>query len=376
MGITLRLLGTLLCVSSVLIGMIAFAGMFKVLERANDDNRIWIIIGYHCLTLALGALYYFGRVLRRRRTETDLRLDPRPRIVWLRSFRNDELRVDSIVSHIPLDHESHFLSFKKSKLEELIVEMLSNFGPVVAIDGDRPKRFTLGAYRLNTNELSWKKTVHEQVSLAKYVFVLLDSTPSLMWELAQIREIAPLEKIFLLVPPHEIRKRLEWYQVWNELISRENIVPKVNYKEIDSKNIYAITFDANWPEYHSAKNSKSKQYFRALRDLLTEKYGVEEAALARLRTTAKKSWRYPGYLLASILTGGSVQLPPLQLVVGIINITLLVLSIKNLVSSSRAPRRLKNLVRGHLLAGYVANLLAIGIPLFGMIAILMSYLAK
>jgi len=105
--------------------------------------------------------------------------DPRPPILYLRSFANETLVGEE---------------------EEAIARALEDVGPLVAVGRPGERLPPLGAARMYLTDDSWQGKVEEQMDRARIILVAAGDTPGLGWELRQCAQLADPTKLVIMVP--------------------------------------------------------------------------------------------------------------------------------------------------------------------------------
>ncbi|MCU0834683.1 MAG: hypothetical protein MUC77_09660 [Chromatiaceae bacterium] len=130
-------------------------------------------------------LHRSGRFYTQKAREHDTK-DTRSPVLYLRSFKYDESAAE----------------FKAPGFteEEQLVEILKIIGPVVALDNPvRHEQFP-GARRIASAHTEWQQKVQTLIANARAVVVVLADSPSVRWELQQVRARAQPEQLLLIVP--------------------------------------------------------------------------------------------------------------------------------------------------------------------------------
>lgn len=168
-------------------------------------NLPWEVTG---LLFTIGAVSFYTGVLNLRLSRQYLALDaeqlllrdPRPPVVYLRSFDADDLDPD------PPGPIAYYLSagtfeetFGASEEEQFAIAM-NELGPFVAIGKPYDILPKLGAARVRVSDEQWQAKVAEWVSRAQLVVLRLGFTKGVEWEIAHILQHAPPQKLVLLLP--------------------------------------------------------------------------------------------------------------------------------------------------------------------------------
>jgi hypothetical protein len=154
--------------------------------------------------LVLGAVIFL--VARRLGSADARRLmlrDPRPPVLYLRSFTDDRLRLRTATLGRPSLVE-RFTPRRFDRFEEVLVRHLSRYGPVIAVNPPGTRLAPLGAARETIEPANWQSAVAGWMAhSALIVFLAPPSrvTQGLHWELRTVAEHGQLDKALVVVPP-------------------------------------------------------------------------------------------------------------------------------------------------------------------------------
>jgi hypothetical protein len=154
--------------------------------------------------LVLGAVIFLAA--RRLRSADARRLmlrDPRPPVLYLRSFTDDRLRLWTATLGRPSLVE-RFTPRRFDRFEEVLVRHLSRYGPVIAVNPPGTRLAPLGAARETIEPANWQSAVAGLMAhSALIVFLAPPSrvTQGLHWELRTVAEHGQLDKALVVVPP-------------------------------------------------------------------------------------------------------------------------------------------------------------------------------
>lgn len=196
-GLALRLTTSAALVLSGL-GTITFLQLANIAngpltgDRDVDAARVVFGLGALWLTAVASVLWRNGRRLSAPTATQVMRRDPRPPVLYLRSFRDDTVTSRQITPLYPM--------FRRYSEEDQLARALRAAGPVVAIGRPNEQLPELGAARLYAGADEWQATVTTLMGLAALVVVRGASTPGLQWELEQVLGRMPLQKLLLLIP--------------------------------------------------------------------------------------------------------------------------------------------------------------------------------
>lgn len=123
------------------------------------------------------------------------RNDPRPPILFLRSFRDDKVKVKVRVSLLGLP------SNQRLRLEEALGLNLRDFGPFLAVGEPGEGLPQLGAARAYLADDRWQETVVNWIRESQLIVMLCGPTHWIHWEMQNIIKNERLHRLLLLLPP-------------------------------------------------------------------------------------------------------------------------------------------------------------------------------
>jgi TM2 domain-containing membrane protein YozV len=123
--------------------------------------------------------------------------DPRPPVLYLRSFRDDDdAHIDDGGSRaVGLTMEL----VRPPSPEEELAELLARFGPVVAIGKPGEPLPELGAARLYVPHDRWQRKVLDLMAAAGLVVVRVGTSPGVLWEIEQALRDVPRQRLVLVL---------------------------------------------------------------------------------------------------------------------------------------------------------------------------------
>jgi len=131
-----------------------------------------------------------GKKIRSATADAVLETDPRRPIVYLRSFRDDEIAAKFAPQP------------KVATEEEMLTTVLAEIGPVIAIGRPGEPSPQIGAARFYVEDDRWQRRVNELVCTAQLVVARAGDTQGLRWELEQVVQQVPPTRFLLIVPFH------------------------------------------------------------------------------------------------------------------------------------------------------------------------------
>ena len=143
--------------------------------------------------------------------------DPRPPVLYLRSFGDDRLKLWTATFGRPSLIE-RFTLRRFDTFEEVLVRYLSGYGPVIAVNPPGTRLAPLGAARETIDSADWQAAV--ATWMARSRLIVFATPPSqvnqgLQWELEAVSVYGYWDKALIVVPP----VRAEKLQArWRELL--------------------------------------------------------------------------------------------------------------------------------------------------------------
>lgn len=168
--------------------------------------------------VALGAIVFrSARRLGSIRARQLLLRDPRPPVLYLRSFGDDRLKLWTATFGRPSLVE-RFTLRRFDTFEEVLVRYLSGYGPVIALNPPGTRLAPLGAARETIDSADWQAAVAGWMAQSR--LIVFATPPSqvnrgLRWELEAVSVHGYWDKALIIVPP----VRAEQLQVrWRGLL--------------------------------------------------------------------------------------------------------------------------------------------------------------
>jgi hypothetical protein len=126
-----------------------------------------------------------------------LRRDPRPPVVYLRSFRNDAEVV--VATRGAMARATRALNYLAAiSPEQELAMLLARVGPVVAIGRPGEPLPELGAARLYVGDDAWHETVTSLIGRASLVLIRAGTTENLWWEVERALSLAPRQRLLFV----------------------------------------------------------------------------------------------------------------------------------------------------------------------------------
>jgi hypothetical protein len=154
--------------------------------------------------LVLGAIIFgFARRLSSADARRLMLRDPRPPVLYLRSFGDDRLRLWAATLGRPSLVE-RFTLRRSDRFEEVLVRYLSRYGPVLAVNPPGTRLAPLGAARETIDSADWQSVVAGWMAQSALIVFLAPPnrvTEGLEWELRAVADYGQWDKALVVVPP-------------------------------------------------------------------------------------------------------------------------------------------------------------------------------
>ena len=167
-GYFLRVFGIILCFA-------LFVAVQEIYPSNDDAGKAALIAG----TLLAFWFWRWGSQHLQPLAEEVMANDPRPPILYLRSFTNEAQVFDE---------------------ERGFADMFAPTGPLVAIGQPGERLPPLGAARLYLEDENWHERVLELLEQSRLVLIYGGETPGLGWELRQVRARLHPSRLTIMVP--------------------------------------------------------------------------------------------------------------------------------------------------------------------------------
>lgn len=140
-------------------------------------------VGAYALLLAAWRLWRRSRQHEALGADEAMALDPRPPILYLRSFQDD---ADSTIADDASAWTRGWLKIlRPPSPEEELAAIFERLGPVVAIGKPGEELPELGAARLYVSHDAWQAKVQALMQVAGLVVIRVGSSPGVLWEIEQ-----------------------------------------------------------------------------------------------------------------------------------------------------------------------------------------------
>jgi hypothetical protein len=123
--------------------------------------------------------------------------ETRAPVLYLRTFGSESLTSKGLPTAFPLFDEGIVSE------EEQLAKVVFEIGPFIAIGRPGERLPTLGAVRLYADDPDWHDNVADLLSIAVLVILRVGATGSLLWEVRQVLQRTPPDRLVLLVPDNQ-----------------------------------------------------------------------------------------------------------------------------------------------------------------------------
>ena len=145
--------------------------------------------------------------------------DPRPPVVFLRAFGDDQIPLRN--SKAPLLARLLEAGRRRITLDRLLLEEATAFGPVVGLGNPNDKFPPYGAARGYFEDKTWRGAVTDLVYRSGAVVICLDDTDGVWWEVELLNSDGYLGKTLFLLPPKYADREAN-FKIVNKLL---NLLP-------------------------------------------------------------------------------------------------------------------------------------------------------
>jgi hypothetical protein len=207
-------------------GWVLVAAAFALFAASRQDGALILdsvvatSLSYTLLGVLGGAVLVTGRKLATIDARTLMEQDPRPPVVYLRSFQSDD--------QVGTTGGAPMFGLPGANDEQLLVEALEPIGPVVGIGCPGENLATLGAARLYVGDDEWQQVVDDLLAKAALVVLRAGGTEGFWWEVERVtKKMDPTRLVIFLaswIHDTDGANRENVYQAFRE--RAQEILPK------------------------------------------------------------------------------------------------------------------------------------------------------
>ena len=141
------------------------------------------------------SLFTRGRRAMLASADTAMKDDPRPPILFLRSFKDDKVKLKQKV------HVAGLPTAQLIRFEEALGFMVRGYGPFLAIGEPGEGLPQLGAARAYLSDDKWQEAVLTWIRQSQLIVMLCGPTKWIGWEVQNIVAAGAMERLLLMLPP-------------------------------------------------------------------------------------------------------------------------------------------------------------------------------
>lgn len=212
-----------LAAASIAVGLLCFLAFATqaVNPNARSDaidretgQAVVFLVGVGAMLLG-SWLWHLAQRLAAVRARTVLRRDPRPPVLYLRSFGDDRLRL-RVATYGRAAFIERLTTRRLAPFEHVIARYLAQVGPVVAVNRPGTRLAPLGAARETLSDDAWRGAIDQLIERASLIVVGAAPNvvpPGFEWELIRLAGRYWQSTLFVLppVPGPDIRRRWEGF---------------------------------------------------------------------------------------------------------------------------------------------------------------------
>lgn len=200
------------CVISGLLIMVLYGVGAVVTSPGYDYNIRFLVIG--AALLAVGTLIrHRARRLAALDADEVLRRDPRPMVLYLRTFADDSLTIRT-ATYARRSFIDRLSPRRFERFEEVLVRNLTRIGPVIALNPPGTDLAPIGAARETLAADHWQPTIVGWMTDARFIVVGAAPeviSPGFGWELRAVDAEGLWWKTLLVLPPvPDVTMRTRW----------------------------------------------------------------------------------------------------------------------------------------------------------------------
>ena len=192
----LRLVGANLAMPMLIFGLLSDSAEA---DAEFNESVLYLLLSVLMLLLAAALAWLYRRSRRHEApgAAQAMAADPRAPVLYLRSFRDDgrALMLDSGWPRV----QAVLGALMPGSAEEELADALAGIGPVIAIGKPGEPLPELGAARLYVGHDVWQAEVNALMQKAALVVVRVGASPGVLWEINQVLENLPRERLVLVL---------------------------------------------------------------------------------------------------------------------------------------------------------------------------------
>lgn len=217
--------------------------------------------------------------------------DPRPTVLYLRSFGDDRIKMHARAANGRMITESLF----RITFEEMATDHLWRYGPVRCIGRPGERARPLGAARDYAEGETWREQILQWMGQASLCVAVLGRSGGLRWELLQLAELGLLSKLIILAPPMKRKERASRWQCLEGIFGGDGRWPVPSASELARTRALVISPELG-PVFITADRQDDWAYEAAIDAAVTllATAGPMPDRSAEARPTPHQEERLPG----------------------------------------------------------------------------------
>jgi hypothetical protein len=164
----------------VLVGVIVLLAPGEIGHLSDAAAAVALaLVLVAALMLISSGLRNLGRLVSRQSLDKQIGRDQRPPILFLRAFKDDQ-------ANLPgggILHRLLRVEFGRRRLDHVLVEEFSRFGPVVALGRPGQRTLPFGAARIYVQHDNWQAKVLELAETSAHIVLVADAGAGVAWEI-------------------------------------------------------------------------------------------------------------------------------------------------------------------------------------------------
>jgi hypothetical protein len=255
--------------------LVGWHGASTINSGGWGEGLAAVIVAYLLVTYCYLPVVWVERVSRRKLEVAFAEDTYADSILFLRSFADDDFRLYTPLA--ALGARYRFIPGRK-RFEEFLAAALTGNGRLVGVGKPGERVPTLGAARTYWDQDDWKDAIQSTAGRSQALMVMAGRTPSLAWEVGQLRELALTGKSLILFPPDGLPGTAERHRL---IVDALGTPPEHRIPDDLLVTLTAMAFDADGqPIYYTSCGRDWSAYLVTITHFLgalSDKYQFEVA---------------------------------------------------------------------------------------------------
>jgi hypothetical protein len=224
----------------IILGVTLFVCGMTILFAIGAGGAL-LAVAMCLLIWGMLALFTRGRRVLQPSASMAVANDPRPPILFLRSFRDDRTAAPVRVKF------AGFRWWGGIRLEEALGQTVGKLGPFLAVGEPNEGLPQLGAARAYLGQDAWQKAVLGWIRTSRLIIMLAGPTSWIHWEMQNVVQFARLHRLLLVLPPGRTTASQKLaaarQQRWDNIVRSLAETPFGEaLKQIDISNVLMVQF--------------------------------------------------------------------------------------------------------------------------------------